>query len=217
MFSTPARRISLPLFSRLHAGETEASAAFAPVCAMLLLVTLPACLLLAVFAEPLIRIVYSDKWLPAAQALPWLMVLALTRVLGELAYDFLVALGESRANLAVQAVWLVTLIPALLVGVHYDGIRGAAIANAVIAAGVVIPVYGIVLRRAGVSMRIMAAELARPLAGGLLAGAAGVAVVLLVPDNLTQLAVGAALVGLVYVVVVYPMRGVLRASAVGSA
>ena len=82
MFSTPARRISLPLFSRLHAGETEASAAFAPVCAMLLLVTLPACLLLAVFAEPLIRIVYSDKWLPAAQVLPWLMVLALTRVLG---------------------------------------------------------------------------------------------------------------------------------------
>jgi hypothetical protein len=74
-----------------------------------------------------------------------------------------------------------------------------------------------VLRRAGVSMRIMAAELARPLAGGLLAGAAGVAVLLLVPDNLTQLAVGAALVGLVYVVVVYPMRGVLRASAVGSA
>ena len=217
MFSTPARRISLPLFSRLHAGETEASAAFAPVCAMLLLVTLPACLLLAVFAEPLIRIVYSDKWLPAAQVLPWLMVLALTRVLGELAYDFLVALGESRANLAVQAVWLVTLIPALLVGVHYDGIRGVAIANAGIAAGVVIPTYAIVLRRAGVSMRIMAAELSRPLAGGLLAGAAGVGVLLLVPDNLTQLAVGAALVGLVYLVVVYPMRGVLRASAVGSA
>jgi O-antigen/teichoic acid export membrane protein len=217
MFSTPARRISLPLFARLNAGETEASAAFAPVCSMLLLVTLPACLLLAVFAEPIIRVVYSDKWLPAAHALPWLMVLALTRVLGELAYDFLVALGASRSNLVVQALWLGALVPACLLGVQLGGIQGVAIANAAVAVGVVVPAYAVVLRRAGVSLRTMAAELSRPLTGGLLAGAAGLAVVLLVPGRIVQLAVGAACVALVYVVVVYPMRAVLRASAVGSA
>ena len=80
MFSAPARRVSLPLFARLHAGETEASAAFVPVCTVLLLVTLPACLVLAALAEPVVRVVYGDVWLPAAGVLPWLMVLALVRV-----------------------------------------------------------------------------------------------------------------------------------------
>jgi hypothetical protein len=42
-------------------------------------------------------------------------------------------------------------------------------------------------------------------------------VVLLVPGRIVQLAVGAACVALVYVVVVYPMRTVLRASAVEAA
>ena len=66
MFSAPARRVSLPLFARLHAGETEASSAFVPVCTLLLLVTLPACLALAALAEPIVAIVYGDTWRPAA-------------------------------------------------------------------------------------------------------------------------------------------------------
>ena len=45
-------------------GETDASAAFVPVCALLLLVTLPACLVLAVFAGPLVETVYGPAWLP---------------------------------------------------------------------------------------------------------------------------------------------------------
>jgi O-antigen/teichoic acid export membrane protein len=213
MFSAPARRISLPLFARLHAGRTSASDAFAPACAALLLVTLPACLMLAVFADPLIRFAYGDVWRAAAGALPWLMVLAVTRVLGELAYDFLVALGRSGSNLGVQAVWLAALVPALLIGVRAGGIEGVAIGHAVVSAVVVIPAYAIVLRRAGVSPRAIAARLSRPLAGGLLAAAAGVAVLTLVPGRFAQLAVGGALVALVYVAVVYPMRALMRAPA----
>jgi PST family polysaccharide transporter len=218
MFSAPARRISLPLFSRLHAGKTEASDAFVPVCSMLVLVTLPACLVLAVFAEPAIRLVYGDTWLPAAAVLPWLMVLAFTRVLSELAYDFLVALGASRANLALQAIWLAAVLPILPIAVHIGGIEGVAIAHAGIAVLVVLPAYAIVLRRSGVSLKAMARELSRPAAGSVLAAAAGVAVLLLVHERLAQLAAGCAIVGLVYLAVVYPMRATLRnASAIGVA
>jgi PST family polysaccharide transporter len=217
MFSAPARRVSLPAFARLHAGDGDASAAFVRACAVLLLVTLPACVGLAVFAEPLVRFVYGDAWVASADVLPWLMVLALTRVLGELAYDFLVALGRPRANLGVQALWLAALVPALLVGVHVGGIQGVAIGHAVVAIGVVLPAFAVVVRRAGVSMREVAAHLSRPLAGGALAAAAALAVLLVVPGGLVPLACGGAVLALVYAAVVAPMRGLLHGAEVRSA
>lgn len=210
MFSTPARRVSLPLFAKLDAGATDASAAFVPVCSLLLLVTLPACLVLALFAEPLIRIVYGAAWEPSAAVLPWLTVLALTRVIGELVYDFLVALDEPRKSLALQAVWLLALLVVLPVAVRAGGIVGVAVGHAVVAVVVVMPSYAIVLRSAGVSLRGLAASVLRPLAGGLLAGVAAGAVALLVSGRLVQLAAGGAVVLLVYLAAVYPMRSMLR-------
>jgi len=217
MFSAPARRVSLPLFARLNAGDASASTAFVPVCSVLILFTLPACLALAVFAEPLIRTVYGQTWMAAASVLPWLMVLALARVLSELAYDFLVALGTSRANLALQVVWLIALLVALPIAVKSGGIEGVAIAHAGIALLVAGPSYAFVLHRTGVSLRAIAAQIARPLAGAALAAGAGIGVLQLVDGRLVQLALGCALVGLVYLAVVYPMRALLRAPAVSAA
>jgi O-antigen/teichoic acid export membrane protein len=217
MFSAPARRVSLPLFAKLHAGKTDPSDAFVPVCALLLLVTLPACLVLAVFAEPLVRLVYGDTWAPSATVLPWLMLLALARVMGELVYDFLVALGHSRPNLVIQVVWLVALVIALPIGVRTGGIEGVAIGHAVVAVLIVAPMYAFFLRRAGVSLRLMATQLSRPFAGTLVAAVASVAVVVLVSGGIAQLLLGGALVGLLYLAIVYPMRAMLKASVVGSA
>jgi PST family polysaccharide transporter len=214
MFSAPARRVSLPLFARLHAGETEASAAFVPVCTVLLLVTLPACLVLAALAEPIVGLVYGGVWLPAASVLPWLMVLALVRVLGELVYDFLVALGSSGSNLTLQIVWLGALVISLPMAVRAGGIEGVAMAHAGVATFVVLPAYAIVLRRAGVSLRAMAAQVSRPLVATIAGAAVAAAVVFLIGDQLAQLTIGAALIGLVYLAIVYPMRSLLRAPAV---
>jgi PST family polysaccharide transporter len=212
MFSAPARRVSLPLFARLHAGETDASAAFVPVCATLLLVTLPACVAIAAFAGPLVGVLYGDRWAPAAAVLPWLMVLALARVMGELVYDFLVALGASRSNLALQVVWLAALAVSLPVAVRLGGIEGVAMAHAGVAVVVVAPAYALVLRRAGVSLRDMAAQLSRPAAGTVAGAAAGVAVVLWIGEDLVQLAVGGVLIAAVYAAIVFPMRTVLKTS-----
>ena len=88
--------------------------------------------------------------------------------------------------------------------------------HAAVALLVVVPAYGIALGRAGVSLRVVAAQLARPLAGGALAAAAGVAVALLVGDTLAQVFLGGTLVALVYAASVYPMRSMLRAPAVAS-
>lgn len=217
MFSAPARRISLPLFARLHHGEnTDASAAFVRVFTVLLLVTLPACLMLALFAEPLVRLVYGETWAPSATLLTWLMLLALTRVLGELVYDFLTALGHSRGNMVVQAIWLVALLIALPIGVALGGAKGVAIAHAVVCLLVVLPVFAVALSRAGVSIRSIAGQIARPLAGGVAATAVGAGVGLLVGGDIGRLLLGGALVGLVYLAAVFPMRTILRPAGVAS-
>ncbi len=217
MFSAPARRVSLPLFARLHAGETGASAAFVPVCTILLLVTLPACLVIGALAEPIVRVVYGEAWLPAAAVLPWLMVLALVRVIGELVYDFLVALGSSRSNLTLQVIWLGALVIALPIAVRGGGIEGVAMAHAGVAAFIVLPAYAVVLSRAGVSLRAMAAQVSRPLVATLAGAAVAVAVAVLVADQFMQLILGAGLIGLVYLAIVYPMRSMLKGPVWGSA
>jgi PST family polysaccharide transporter len=217
MFSAPARRVSLPLFARLHAGETDASDAFVPVCTLLLLVTLPACLVLAALARPIVQIVYGDTWLPAASVLPWLMVLALVRVVGELVYDFLVALGSSRSNLSLQVVWLTALAIALPIAARKGGIEAVAMAHAGVAVCIVVPTYAIVLHRAGVSLRAVASQVLRPLVATVAGGVVAVGVALLIPDAFARLTLGAALIGLVYLVIVFPMRKLLKSPALGAA
>ena len=217
MFSAPARRVSLPLFARLHAGETDASDAFVPVCTLLLLVTLPACLVLAALARPIVQIVYGDTWLPAASVLPWLMVLALVRVIGELVYDFLVALGSSRSNLSLQVVWLTALAIALPIAARKGGIEAVAMAHAGVAVCIVVPTYAIVLHRAGVSLRAVASQVLRPLVATVAGGVVAVGVAVLIPDAFARLTLGAALIGLVYLAIVFPMRRLLKSPALGAA
>ena len=69
---------------------------------------------------------------PPPEALRWLALLAGVRILAELAYDYLVVVGRSRALLMIQCVWIVVLVPAVWLGVERGGIGGAAAALAVV-------------------------------------------------------------------------------------
>src|SRR5215475_11551176 len=131
VFSTSVRRVSLAAFSRLQDHPA----------ALLAAATLPVCALLGLLATPLVSVVYGQRWAPAAQALQFLAVLGLIRVVVELLYDFLVAAGRSRQTMLLQGLWLALLVPALVVGAHLDALRGAALAQAAVAAGVVLPLY----------------------------------------------------------------------------
>lgn len=210
LFSAPVRRVSLAAFSRLAEEPGAAMAGFVRACVLLLAAAGPACLLLSVFATPLIGFVYGEKWLPAAGPLPFLSVLALARVMGELAYDFLVALGRSRSNLAVQGLWLASLVPALLVGVSVGGIEGVAIAHALVAVLVVAPAFTLLLRRSGLSVRDIVVQLVRPVAGLVLAGVSGLLVLWAINDRFMEFAVGGLVVVVVYGLVVAPMRRLVR-------
>jgi O-antigen/teichoic acid export membrane protein len=206
-----ARRVSLAGFSRLQDTPAQMQAAFCRALGLLAAVTIPVCVLLGLLATEVIRFVYGEQWVPASQALAFLAVVATVRVATELAYDYLVAAGRSQATLWLQALWTVSLLPALALGARMGGIRGVAAAHAVVALGLVTPAYVLALRRAGVRPGAMVANLARPLAGGALVALASLAAVSLLDGTLPiLLTAGIAGMGL-HAVAVAPMRRLLRA------
>ncbi|HEX5493049.1 MAG TPA: lipopolysaccharide biosynthesis protein [Mycobacteriales bacterium] len=206
MFSTAVRRVSLAGFSRLQDDPGALVSGLARSTALLAAATLPACLLLGLLAHPAVTVVYGQRWAGSASALQFLAVLGFTRVLAELLYDFLVAAGRSRATMVLQGLWLAALLPALLAGTRLDGIRGAALAHALVGLCLVIPAFAVAVARTGVPWRPWLAPLGRPLAGAALLVVAVVAVRSVTTPGFVQLVAGGVAGVAVYLPVVAPMR-----------
>jgi PST family polysaccharide transporter len=211
MFSLAVRRVSLAGFSRLLDDAVALRSAFVRAFSLVLAATAPVCALLAGFALPLIRFVYGARWGQAAAALSFLAVLAALRVVLELAYDLLVALGRSRTILWLQAVWVAALAPALAAGAELGGIRGVGAGHVVVGFVVVAPGFLLVLRRAGIDPGELARGCARPLLGTLFVVATAAVVRRVVPGDLWQLAVGGTVALMGYAAVVWPLRRLLTA------
>ena len=158
LISVAVRRVSLAGFSRIADEPWRAGAAFSRAAGLIMAVTLPLCAVLAGYAPAVITFLYGEKWIPSADALRLLCVLGAARVAVELSYDYLVAVGRTTSNFAVQVLWLLLLVPALVVGANRGGILGVAAGHAVIAGLVIGPVYAVALRRANVSLRSLARE-----------------------------------------------------------
>ncbi|SEJ03945.1 Polysaccharide biosynthesis protein [Arthrobacter sp. yr096] len=101
----------------------------------------PISALVVALAHPLIVTAYGSPWAPAGIALSTLGVFGATRILVELFADLSVGAGRTGWLFWVQVAWLITLTPALYLGITWWGIAGAGIAHATVACLVVIPLY----------------------------------------------------------------------------
>ncbi len=149
VFSQPLRNVAPATFSRLQHEPEAMRSAFRGIIGLLAAVSFPVCLLLSGAAGPIVGFVYGPEWAPAAAVLVWLGVLAAFKILYELAYDYLVVLGRSRAILGLQLVTIGALVPAIIGGIEISGMTGAAAAQVAVAAGVMLPLYLVLFWRAG--------------------------------------------------------------------
>ena len=209
VFAEAARRVALAGFSRLATDPAELQRSFARGMALLMTVTVPVCVLLAAYADPLIRLLYGDPWAPAALALPLLAVLGLMRVALFVCYDLLVALDRSRLLIGLQTLWLAALIPALIAGTAWGGIQGAAAAHVLVVLVVVTPAFALALRRLGLRPGRALMSCLRPLLGGAAIALSAWVVRSMTEGGFTQLAVGGLAAALVYVPVLHSMRSFL--------
>lgn len=208
--SEAARRISFAGFSRL-AGSSQALAdGFTRVIGLAAAVAVPPCVILSTLAGPLIRLLYGERWVSAAPVLVLLCALGLMRVIYELSYDCLAAVGQRPALLGIQAWWLIALIPSLLVGAHLRGIVGVGIGHALVAGLLVGPVFMWWLSRSGIPVRSVLLVCVRPFAGGALMAVFSELVSHVMGQGLLGIATAALAGALVYVPVILPMRALLR-------
>jgi O-antigen/teichoic acid export membrane protein len=209
VFSEAARRVSLAGFSRLLDDRQKLEDSLARGAGLLMAATIPVCVVLACYAEPMLSFVYGEKWTGAAVALQILAVLGLVRVALFIGYDLLVAFDSNRQLLGLQALWLGAMLPTLLIGTHLDGIRGASLALLAVAVLVMVPAFAIVLRRKGLRLASTMRACRRPAIGGVLIALSSVVVPEFVEGSFALLAVGGLVALAVYLPVVYPMRAML--------
>ncbi len=201
VISASIRRVLVPAFARFQHDRAALRDVFLRWLHLLALMTVLLCTLLTALAYPTILVVYGAKWRAAAPVLALLALLGGTRVVIEYIYDVFVAVGRSRPLLWLQGLWVVLLIPALTAGARVDGVRGVGFAHAVVAVGIMVPVFVRALRPLGITMADFGLQLARPLLGAAAAGAAGVLAVHVLGENFAGLAVGGVLIVAVYAAV----------------
>lgn len=180
--SQPLRRVAPAVFAAIQHDPQRLQQGILALFSVLACVTVPAFVSLAAGAEPLVHIVYGDQWLPAAPVLSWLVLSALSKVMCELAYDYIVVIGRTSHVLKIQTVGLVALIPALAAGAWFGGLVGVAMAQALVSFLVMLPLYFLSLRSAGIGMAKMLRVLAMPLCIGLMLGALCYSLVLLMEN-----------------------------------
>jgi PST family polysaccharide transporter len=210
VFSAPLRGVAPAAFARLQHDPLAMSTTFNSVAGVVASVTLPVCLVLAGAAEPLVGLVYGDAWVPAAEPLRWLAVMACFRILFELAYDYVVVTGGSRQLLLLQLVWLAALVPSLIAGAQW-GTAGVAATQTVVAAFVMAPLYALVLRRAGVPVAPLVRRLAVPAVAAVGVGAAALALGATVASRLVAVGSSLFLGGLLICLLVWCDRQAVRA------
>ncbi|MGB8383913.1 MAG: lipopolysaccharide biosynthesis protein [Dermatophilaceae bacterium] len=155
VFSQPLRSVAPAAFARIQDNPQRLNSSLTMVLSAVLAVSVPACIFLSAAAGPVVQLVYGAQWAPSAIVLQWLALAAIARIAYELFYDFLVVAGRTTAVLWAQLVWLATLIPALWIASR-AGLQGVSMAQLLVAALVMGPVYCWVLRAQGVRVRSLA-------------------------------------------------------------
>lgn len=201
--SQPLRRVAPAAFAAIQDNPAHLRSSILALFSVLACVTVPVFVVMAAAAAPLVRIVYGEVWLPSAPVMSWLVVSALSKVLCELAYDYIVVIGKTSEVFKIQVIGLIVLIPALAAGALLGGLVGLALAQAMVAFLVMLPLYLLSLRAAGLKLGTMIRRLAMPLASGAVVGAVSLFVVQRITNPwLALLAAGCiglvAMAGLVY-------------------
>jgi PST family polysaccharide transporter len=163
------------------------------------------CSVIMALARPLVLTLYGPKWIASANVLSFLTIYAAVSLICVLVANIISSMGYPKLLLAIQLVWLFTLAPAMVIGVHEDGIVGAAFAHIAVICPIVLPCYLVVLKRAtGVTFRMLAGAVVPALGAAVVAGLVAKGAASQFNNSLAQLLVGALSGGAIYVFVALP-------------
>jgi lipopolysaccharide exporter len=193
--------VSMPAFSRVKHDPALLKTAMATAVRGVCLIALPMCAMTLALARPLVLTFYGEKWAASADVLVILSIYGAVFILCLLFANMLGALGQTKFLLLLQLIWIGALVPAMMLGVHKDGIVGAAYAHVAVIAPIVLPSYLFTLKHfTGVRFTALGRAVFPPLLASAAAALAAHSAAAQFSSPLAQLIVGAAAGGLVYLV-----------------
>jgi PST family polysaccharide transporter len=213
LVGTAVRYVSMPGFSRLAEKDHDTLALGAQRAFVLIIsCVLPMAVGLITLSPALVTLLYGHQWLPSSEPLRFLAIVMVVRLGTALALDVQTSLGKTRTTVWVNAIWVVTLVPALYVGARVAGITGAAAGHATIALLVATPLVVGALHHSRVSLRPIVPSLLRALLGGVVAAVVMLLLARVVGESAVLEVLVAGTCGLIaYALVVVP--GPLRRKA----
>jgi lipopolysaccharide exporter len=193
--------VSMPAFSRVKHDPALLKNAMATALRAVSLVVLPMCGMSMALARPIVLTVYGAKWVASANVLVILSLYGAVSIICLLFANMLTSLGRTKFLLGLQLIWIGALVPAMALGVHKDGIVGAAYAHVAVIVPIVLPSYLLALKRVtGVRFTALAKAALPALLASSAAALAAHGAAAQFNSPLAQLAAGLAAGGLVYVI-----------------
>lgn len=119
--------IMMPAYSKLQSDPSAVRRAYCRVLAVVMLFVLPASVGLFVLAEPLIQVIFGDKWLPAAIPLQVLTLFGLLRALTSFSGFLFEGIGKPKAAFLLGLIRLLVIAPAIVPMIKFYGLLGAAL------------------------------------------------------------------------------------------
>ncbi len=118
--------VLLPALSRLQDDPARLSRAFLNATGLVLLIGMPMCALQATLAAPLIRLFFSDKWLPAIGCFAAMSASAIGRLAFGPSESMLLAQGRFRAYMSLACCYGVVFLGAVTLTASLAPVAGAA-------------------------------------------------------------------------------------------
>ena len=195
--------VSMPAFSRVKDDADRLKSAIAKALRAISLLVMPMSALTIALARPLVLTLYGEKWAASIQPLAILASYGAISIICLLFANILAGLGRAKFILMVQLVWLFALVPAMVLGVHRNGIIGAAVAHVIVIIPIVLPIYLFGLRKI-TDLTQLARAVLPALVAASAAALAAASIASLFTYPLVQLITGLAVGGLTYAVIALP-------------
>ncbi|MDR7160371.1 oligosaccharide flippase family protein [Arthrobacter sp. BE255] len=205
VLSTTINSVAMPAFSARGSDTAGLQLMLKRAATLVASIAFPIGAMTVALAHPLISVLYGDAWVRAAPLLSVLAVYGAVFSLSLLMSNLLVGTGRSQAVIAVQAFWIVSLVPAVALSVSISGLIGAAYAHVAVIILIVLPAYVFFVRRllpSAASILFTSARL--PFAWAVAAGVCAAWVSALTGQGILGLLAGSLAGGLIYTILMLP-------------
>lgn len=197
--------VVVPAFGRVAAEPAKLGRAIVSATNLVALIAIPIGAMSLALAGPLVTTLFGQKW---TDAIPVLAVLSLYGILYSFSLLFanvLVATGKTLRLLLIQLGWVAVLVPAMLLGLHLNGLTGVAWAHVITSGLIALPGYAYaVLRVTRQRLLPVLGATARPALGALLGGLVAWGLARVIPVEWIGLLAGGVVGVMVYTLVVVP-------------